>query len=136
MRMMGMHERWGVCGVGYGVLIVYIVGWMRVLRSWWRSLFFFFFFTREEGRLLSSGLVHDVKTFSSWAVAANYAGDDVVVSLRGWFVMAVLSLSVGAVRDQHIPGPDLRMGEKGWIGIIFYFIFSFFRGYNFFIFYF
>lgn len=41
---MGMHERWRVCGVGYGVLIVYIVGWMRVLRSWWRSLFFFFFF--------------------------------------------------------------------------------------------
>lgn len=95
------------------------------------SFFFFFFFTREEGRLLSSGLVHDVKTFSSWAVAANYAGDDVVVSLRGWFVMAVLSLSVGAVRDQHIPGPDLHMGEKGWIGIIFYFIFSFFRGYIF-----
>lgn len=64
-------------------------------------------------------------------MAANYAGDDVVVSLRGWFVMAVLSLSVGAVRDQHIPGPDLHMGEKGWIGIIFYFIFSFFRGYLF-----
>jgi hypothetical protein len=107
--------RWGVCGVGDGVLIVYLWDGCGFFAPWGR----FFLFTREEGRVLSCGLVHDVKTFSSWAVAATCVGDDVVVSLRGWFVMAVLSLSVGAVRDQHIPGPDLHMGEKGWIGMVF-----------------